>query len=205
MSLRAQLSGKVDSALPSKPEAKPKREAKDLATKPAEPMPAPAASAEASSPKNWLNILIFAGVMAAFWAGSAIAYLGGYFQAQGLTGVGGLDVQILAFAALVTFLPPFLFIAAAYALYRAQTMADTAQQLANVSLRLTSVDENAIQGAQRLGRAVRRELDALTAGMDTTFGRLRALETALEDRVAQLEEASARAGVKADIIVQRLQ
>ena len=105
---------------------------------------------------------------------------------------------------MITFLPPFLFIAAAYALARASSMADAARKLVTASDRLTTVDETAILGAQRVGRAVRRELDALNAGLDGAFGRMRALETALEDRVAQLEDAGARAGVKAETIAQRL-
>ena len=115
-----------------------------------------------------------------------------------------IDPQLLAFAATVILLPPLLFIAAAFALARALTLSDTARQLAAVSNRLTEADEGAVQNAQRLGRAVRRELDALSAGLDGAFGRFRALETALEERVAQLEDAGARAGVRADTIAQRL-
>lgn len=152
-------------------------------------------------PRSGLGMIAFAAVMAAFWAGAASAYLWGYFGAQGLS---RFDPQILAFAASLIFLPPLLFIAAAYALARALTLADTARQLALVAERLTEADEGAVQNAQRLGRAVRRELDALSAGLDGAFGRLRALESALEDRVAQLEDASARAGVKAENIAQRL-
>jgi hypothetical protein len=84
-------------------------------------------------------------------------------------------------------------------------MQESAARLATVSERLTTADESAAGNAQRLGRTVRRELDAMSAGLDAVFGRLRALETALEDRVAQLEDASARAGVKAESIAQRLE
>src|SRR5258707_9045102 len=146
-------------------------------------------------------MLVFAGIMAAFWAGAVCAYLWGYFGVQGLA---RLDPQLLSFVAIVTFLPPLLIVASAYTLARAQTLSDTARHLADVSDRLTSTDENAVQSAQRLGRAVRRELDALSSGLDGAFGRMRALETALEDRVAQLDEASARAAVKAETIAQRL-
>jgi hypothetical protein len=147
------------------------------------------------------GILIFGCVMGAFWAGTATAYLWGYFASQGLTSI---DPQVLAFAATVILLPPLLFIAAAYALARALMLTDVAHQLASVSSRLTEADEGAVQNAQRLGRAVRRELDALSAGLDGAFGRFRALETALEERIAQLEDAGARAGVRADTIAQRL-
>src|SRR5258707_10381852 len=159
------------------------------------------AQSESEAPRRGAGMLVFAGVMAAFWAGAACAYLWGYFGVQGLA---RLDPQLLAFVAIVTFLPPLLIIASALALSRAQTLSDTARHLADVSDRLTSTDENAVQSAQRLGRAVRRELDALSSGLDGAFGRMRALETALEDRVAQLDEASARAAVKAETIAQRL-
>ncbi|MCH8858463.1 MAG: hypothetical protein IID54_02675, partial [Proteobacteria bacterium] len=147
------------------------------------------------------SIFIFAVTLSAFWIGAAGAYLWGYFGAEGLR---ALELHLLAFAFIVMLLPPFLFIATAFALARARAMGDAAHQLAASSERLGAFDETAISGVQRLGRAVRRELDALSVGLDGAFGRLRALETALEDRVAQLEEAGARAGVRTDAIAQRL-
>ena len=148
-------------------------------------------------------VLGLAVALASLWAGAASAYLAGYFRAQGATGFW--DYQLIGFAVIMAFLPPLLFIAAAFTLTRAQSMTETALRLASVSEHLTAADDNAGQTAQRLGRTVRRELDALSTGIDGVFGRLRALETALEDRVAQLEDASARAGVKAETIAQRLQ
>ena len=145
--------------------------------------------------------LVFALTLSAFWIGAAAAYLWGYFGPQGLTALGP---HILAFIAVATFLPPFLFVACALALGRATVMARTADRMMIAAEQMTAVDDNAIRGTQRVGRAVRRELDALNAGLDGAFTRMRALETALEDRVAQLEEAGARAGVKADVIATRL-
>jgi len=148
---------------------------------------------------------VFAVIVAALWAGAAGAFLAGYFRAQAIAGLGTFDLQFLSFALIVTGLPPVLFIAAGYAVARAQQMHESALRLATVSERLTTADETAAGNAQRLGRTVRRELDAMSTGLDGVFGRFRALETALEDRVAQLEDASARAGVKAESIAQRLQ
>jgi hypothetical protein len=145
--------------------------------------------------------LIFALTMSAFWVGAAGAYLWGYFGPQGLMTLGP---HILAFVAVATFLPPFLFVATAIALSRASAMARSAEKLAAAADGMMAIDDSAVHGTQRVGRAVRRELDALNTGLDGAFSRMRALETALEDRVAQLEEAGARAGVKADVIASRL-
>ena len=130
-------------------------------------------------------------IVAALWAGAASAFLAGYFRAQAFAGLATWDLQFVSFAVIVIFLPPLLFIAAGYAVARAQAMQESAHRLAIVSERLTTADESAAGNAQRLGRTVRRELDAMSTGLDAVFGRLRALETALEDRVAQLEDASA--------------
>src|SRR6202171_5484615 len=114
------------------------------------------APTETDAPRSGTGLLVFAGIMAAFWAGAACAYLWGYFGVQGLA---RLEPQLLSFVAIVTFLPPLLIVASAFALARAQTLSDTARHLADVSDRLTSADESALLSAQRLGRAVRRELD----------------------------------------------
>lgn len=199
-SLRTQISGQdTDSAhRDAAPEKDaPKGEVHHI-EEPREPVQLQRAD---ENPRSGLAVIIFAAVLSAFWAGGAVAYVWGYFGVQNFA---RLDLQLLAFAGALTFLPPLLFIAAAFALARARALSDTARRLAYVSEQLTTVDERGVQGTQRLGRAVRRELDALSAGLDGAFGRFRALETALEERVAQLEDASARAGVKAETIAQRL-
>ena len=154
-----------------------------------------------SDPRIASTGLVLAATLSAFWVGAAGAYVWGYFGPEGL---GALGPHVVAFATLITFLPPALFMAAAYTLARASAMTRAAQHLATVSEKLTVVDESSIMAAQRVGRAVRRELDALNAGLDGAFGRLRALETALEDRVAQLEDASARAAIKTEGIANKL-
>jgi hypothetical protein len=143
----------------------------------------------------------FVSMASAFWVGIWGAYLWGYF---GETGLLALPLQQLALFAAAILLPPLLFIAVGSAMTFAHRMGRAAEALQGSAEQLFTVDERASSTAARLGRSVRREIDALNVGLDGAFGRLRALETALENQIAALEEAGARAEVRGEAIAARL-
>ncbi|HSZ74687.1 MAG TPA: hypothetical protein VK779_07700, partial [Rhizomicrobium sp.] len=144
----------------------------------------------------------FAIVLGGFWAGAMAAYFAGYLGAGGIAALG---VQQLALFAAMVFVPPMLFIAGAWAIARGAAMSGTVELLSHQIDKLFASDEESSRTAARLGRAVRHELDALNAGIDGAFTRMRALETVLQNQIAALDEVSARTDVRAQAVAARLQ
>ncbi|HTO40125.1 MAG TPA: hypothetical protein VL026_04050 [Rhizomicrobium sp.] len=145
--------------------------------------------------------IVFAIIFAGFWVGCAAAYLFGYV---GPRGWGGIDPQMGALFAAIVLAPPALFIAIAWVLGRGQAMGHLVGQLSDRVELLVTADDTTAKTAAKLGRTVRHELDALNAGIDGAFQRLRALENLLQTQIAALDEAGARTDVRGEALATRL-
>ncbi len=159
---------------------------------------------ERPQPKHDLSAMvgrIAAATLAVFWAGTAAAFFWGWYQKVSAATFG---LPEFAIALSVTVVPPCLFIIIAWMLSRGYQLSINAEVLAEATDRLFSADETASHTAARLGRSVRRELDALNAGLDGAFTRLRALESVLENQIAALDEAGARVDVRGEALTTRL-
>jgi hypothetical protein len=170
-------------------------------TPPPAKAPAPERARKAVRNETGLGGLVFAIIIAAFWVGCAAAYLFGYV---GPRGWGVLDVQEVALFAAIIAAPPVLFIAIAWTFARGQAMGQLVGQLSERIELLLTADETSSKTAAKLGRTVRHELDALNAGIDGAFQRLRALENVLQNQIAALDEAGARADVRGEAVAARL-
>jgi len=169
---------------------------------PERPLPAPLAPRPERRRRPHMLVSVGLGlVLSVFWVGIGAAFLFGYLGGQGLSALP-LQTQALSLAALL--LPPLFFLATAILIARGLALSDTAEEMLAASERLYAVDDHAARSAARLGRAVRRELDGLNAGLDAAFQRLRALETVLENQIAALDEAGARAEVRGEAVAARL-
>ena len=177
-------------------------EAAEAPSRTERPLPAPPAPTPELPRRRHMLVAVSLGLtLSFFWLGIGGAYLWGYLGPQGLAQLP-LQLAILTAAALA--LPPLLFLAIAMLAARSLSLRDTAEHLLAASERLYAVDDVAAKSAARLGRAVRRELDGLNAGLDGAFQRLRALENVLENQIAALDQVGARAEVRGESVAARL-
>ena len=153
-----------------------------------------------AKPATSFGAVTYAMILGAFWIGAAVAYLWGYF---GPVGLAALPPPLQILTAFATLMPP-RFWSWAPGPWPAAMPWLAAEELADATDRLFTADETASRTAARLGRVVRRELDGLNAGLDGAFTRLRALETVLESQISALDEAGARADVRAEAAASRL-
>lgn len=151
------------------------------------------------SPRSKFAVIAFLGAVAvsALWSGGAGGYLMGLFGTHGLASI---SLQQWAIFSIVTFVPPLLFLALAWAIIRGQAMGEAASAFAEAADKIFSADETASNTAMRIGRAVRRELDALNAGLDTAFSRMRMLEGQVSAQISALDDATSQLQARGEAI-----
>ncbi|MGB8602797.1 MAG: hypothetical protein WCD42_11445 [Rhizomicrobium sp.] len=152
-------------------------------------------------PHSKIAALLAAVVLSSLWASGVGAYLMGYFGARG---PAGLDAQQWAIFAIVTIVPPLLFMAVAWVLIRGQAMGEAAEAFAVATEQLFAADETASRTATRIGKAVRRELDALNSGLDTAFSRMQAMQDQLENQIGAIDAAGLRLNAHGESLAGRL-
>ena len=128
-----------------------------------------------------------AAVVSAFWLGGAAAFVAGYL---GLDGLLALDWPWLAGLAFAVAFPIALTWFVALLARRSQGLQLASEDLLQIAARLIEPDAAAGREIQRLGRAVRREIDALNTGLEGALIRVRTLESSIAERLASVEETA---------------
>ncbi len=138
-----------------------------------------------------------AGTLSAFWLGSSIAFVFGYMGIEGVLGLA-LHWQVGLGAAIA--LPITLAWLAAIVTHRSHDLSLAAEDIAHIARRLAEPEEQAAREITRIGRAVRREIDALNTGLEGALGRVRTLESLAAERLAEIEQSAAAIDEKSETI-----
>lgn len=125
-----------------------------------------------------------AAIVSAFWIGAAAAFTLGYL---GLEGLVKLDWPWLAGLFFAAAFPVSFAWFAAHISRRSLGLQLASEDLLQIAARLIEPDTAAGREITRLGRAVRREIDALNTGLESALTRVRTLESAITDRLADVE------------------
>ena len=138
-----------------------------------------------------------AAIVSAFWLGGAAAFVSGYL---GLEGVLALDWPWLAGLGFAVAFPIALTWFVALLARRSQGLQLASEDLLQIAARLIEPDAAAGREIQRLGRAVRREIDALNTGLEGALIRVRTLESSIAERLASVEETARSLEERGDAI-----
>lgn len=130
---------------------------------------------------------VIAAVVSAFWVGSAAAFAFGWL---GLDGIAALAWPWLAGLIFVAVFPVTFVWFAAHLARRAQGLKLASEDLMQIAARLTEPEGHAGREVTRLGRAVRREVDALNTGLEGALLRVRSLEGSIAERLSAVEETA---------------
>lgn len=126
-------------------------------------------------------------VVSAFWVGSAAAFAFGWL---GIDGLMSLDWPTIAGLIFVAVFPVTFVWFAAHLARRAQGLQLASEDLMQIAARLTEPEGHAGREVTRLGRAVRREVDALNTGLEGALLRVRSLEGSIAERLSAVEETA---------------
>lgn len=136
-------------------------------------------------------------VFIALWLGGLGAYLWGYFG-ESLFHSG--DVRLWLSVAAAALVPIVLVAAATEITIQGRALAQTSQDIARITRRLSEPEGPALQRVAVVTNAVRRELDILSGSLDATLDRVAAVETLVENQVSAIERAGGRAQMRAQVI-----
>jgi hypothetical protein len=140
---------------------------------------------------------VAAGIVSAFWIGAAAAFVLGYL---GIEGFLALDWPWLAGLFFAVAFPVAFTWFAAHMSRRARGLQLASEDLLQIAARLIEPDTSAGREITRLGRAVRREIDALNSGLEGALARVRSLESAITERLRAVEDTSRNLEERGDAI-----
>ncbi len=130
---------------------------------------------------------VIAAIVSAFWVGSAAAFAFGWL---GLDGLLSLDWPSLTGLLFATIFPVTFVWFAAHLARRSAGLQMASEDLVQIAARLTEPEGHAGREITRLGRAVRREIDALNTGLEGALIRVRSLEGSIAERLSAVEETA---------------
>lgn len=131
-----------------------------------------------------------AAVASLFCLGAAAAYLWGLYGAEGLSALTRSEIALIAGA---TALPVILVWLGAYAVWRGQEMSLMAEALARTAIRMTDPADPASDEIVNISQAVRRELDAMKAGLAQALAETTRLNALVTEELEAIEKGTGRA------------